>query len=103
MLRIFVADSFEPKLAVKPYKPPRQPIQHLCQWWMDIKVVFPPYVVSCERPEVDFIKDYLVRVRDSPETQDKGPEKQGKGGDEGEEAFVSEGRGRRARDGGAAL
>ena len=82
VLCITVPYRFESKTPIKPHKPTRQPIQHLGQRRMNIKVIFASYIVSCKGPKVDFVEYDLAGVGDSPESEGECAEKEEEGGDE---------------------
>jgi len=69
--RIIVPNLLKPEIALEAHDPPRQPIQHLRQRRMDIKVVLPPYVLPREGTEMDFVKDDLVGVAYAVETDNE--------------------------------
>lgn len=75
-LCIAIANLIKPKVPIKPNKPSRQTIQHLCQRWMNIEIILPLDVLSCKGPKVDFIKDDLVRMGNAPESDDTGDDGQ---------------------------
>ena len=90
MLRITVSDGIKPEVPVEPYHPSRQTIEHLRQWWMDVKVIFSPDVEPRKGPEVDFIEHYLVWMLYSPEADGEGQGGEEGGGDGGDEAVSAD-------------
>jgi hypothetical protein len=58
---------------------------------VDIKVVFPPDVLSRESAKVDFVEHDLVGVADAPETRNEGEDGDDRAGDPGGEVFGAEG------------
>ena len=59
---IAVSNRIKSEITLESNKPTSKSIEHLGKWRMNIKVVFPPKVLSCKGPKVDFIKDDLVRL-----------------------------------------
>lgn len=51
-------------------------IHHLRQRRVNIKVIFPSNILSCKSPEVDLIKDDLIRFRDLVESDNTGDDGQ---------------------------
>lgn len=56
MSQIIIPDIIEVEIPIKPSHPAAQRIQHLCQGWMNVKVVFSSDVLTRKGTEMDFIE-----------------------------------------------
>ena len=57
---IVVSDVAETESPVETYPPASKCVEHLGQWRVDIEVILSTDVVTCERSEMNFVKDDLV-------------------------------------------
>lgn len=56
MRKIIISDIIKPKVAVEPREPTAERVEHLCQGWVNVKVVFTADVLACECAKVDFVE-----------------------------------------------